>query len=179
MTLLNHPLLTEREQVAPRNNAGRPSVLVFGQFKPDRDIDLMAQLSESMGSGVDFRVSGRGWPDIAGWDMDRRFVPELEIDPLIRSASAVLIPYRRFFQSGVAIRCLEQGTPVVGPAESSLAEVLLDDRLLGKDEDVSSWVCAIRAAIDTNREDWAKVRRRYLEGTDAQWTEWVDGFKKR
>lgn len=113
-----HPILskqTRREKTAER------SVIVAGQFKTERDLNLLAKLGPLLRSqGWTTRIVGRGWPKVSGWDVDARFVPEDELDDLLGSAWVLLLPYKNYFQSGIAIRALEQGTLTVGPRSSFL-----------------------------------------------------------
>ena len=64
-----------------------------------------------------------GWPQIAGWEVDDRFLSESELDQRIGGSAAVLIPYSRFYQSGIAVRALELGVPVVGPRHPFLMDL--------------------------------------------------------
>lgn len=110
--LVLHPVLAHRRTVA---KTPEPSVLVAGQFKPSRDLDLLAALGPRLRSaGWSPRIVGRGWPAVPGWDVDDRFVNETELDDLLGRAWAFLLPYRGYFQSGVAVRALENGTPTIG-----------------------------------------------------------------
>lgn len=94
---------------------------------------------------------------MAGWEVDDRFVPEAELDDLIRSASVVLIPYRRFFQSGVAVRCLETGTPFVGPSDSSLSDLLSERLDLLAESSSADWIRAIRAALGVSEHEMTSI----------------------
>ena len=142
--VLPHPILPND---AP--SIGSSDVLVFGQYKPARDLQLLERLgSELREAGLVPRVVGRGWPPISGWEIEDRFVPEHEVQPLLASAGAVLIPYKRYYQSGVALRALESGTPVVGLRSGFLTHYLGDGwpGLVAEDA-TSHWVDAVHAAI--------------------------------
>ena len=167
LAVLPHPILE------PETRQSRPThevVRVLGQYKADRDLDLLKAIAET-GSAAQYAITGRGWPAVEGWRVDDRFVPEDELDDLIRSASVVLIPYRRFFQSGIAVRCLELGTPVVGPRNSSLRELLATHEDMLADELAFDWARAATAAIalsadeleDLSRSVRARARRLWAE----------------
>jgi GT2 family glycosyltransferase len=121
-----HPLfVSDRQLRAARDRGSNPSrVLVLGQFKPDRDIDALIEIARDLKGAYELIVRGRGWPNVDGWNVIDEFVHEAELDEVIRSANVVVIPYKKFFQSGVAIRALENGVPVVGPRDSSLSDLL-------------------------------------------------------
>ncbi|MFJ4295328.1 hypothetical protein [Curtobacterium sp. NPDC089689] len=169
--LLPHP-------VAPRPLAVRSSrseacvVRVLGQYKPDRDVDLLRALADRLPEPRRLEVIGRGWPIIDGWEVRDAFVDEAELDRLIATADVVLVPYRRFYQSGVAIRALELGTPAVGPAGSSMTDLYPDDRYLAGDS-VESWCAAIGQATAASRDGTAAVAR----AADARAREaWQRGY---
>jgi glycosyltransferase involved in cell wall biosynthesis len=152
---------------------GRPIVRALGQFKPDRDVHGLQTAAVRLRGSVDLSIVGRNWPAVEGWEVRSEFVPEEELEELIRSSSAVVIPYKRFYQSGIAFWCLELGTPVVGPAGTSLEEVLgVDSRLLIRDLD--GWGTAVAFALsqegrDSTRQAAADWRRR----SNAEWASWA------
>ncbi|MFS0729012.1 hypothetical protein ABC270_02915 [Curtobacterium sp. 1P10AnD] len=155
--LLPHP-------VAPRAyDVGRPAVdactiRVLGQYKPDRDLELLVCLADRLRGRYRLEVIGRGWPAVDGWVVRDAFVEEAALDELIAAAGVVLVPYRRFYQSGVAIRSLELGTPAVGPAGSSMTDLYPDDRYLAGDP-VESWCAAIERAAAAPRDGTAALAR--------------------
>ena len=102
-------------------------VLVAGQYKPERDTDLLEQLAPKL-AAIDMRgrIVGRGWPEVTGWDVHSAFVSESELDTELSRAQVVLVPYRNYFQSGIAIRALELGTPVA-LLHNDFAESLLGE----------------------------------------------------
>ncbi|PZE90459.1 hypothetical protein [Curtobacterium sp. MCBD17_008] len=149
LTRLPHPIL---EPEVRRSRPSETVVRVLGQYKADRDLELLKAIAEE-GSATHYAITGRGWPALEGWSVDDRFVPESELYDLIRSASVVLIPYRRFFQSGIAVRCLELGTPVVGPKNSSLRDLLATHEYLLADGRAEDWARAATAAIALSAEE--------------------------
>ncbi|MET1033927.1 MAG: glycosyltransferase family 2 protein [Arthrobacter sp.] len=146
----------------------RPVVRVLGQFKAGRDTAAMGLLAESLGAEAELRVTGRGWPRVSGWRVDERFVDEAEMDELIRGADTVVIPYERFFQSGIAVRCLELGTPFVGPGGSHLEDLLGagSPLLVG---DGRTWDDAVRHALRAGRGEILAAGRAYHLDAEASW----------
>jgi hypothetical protein len=149
-------------------------IRALGQYKADRDLRRMEQLAAQSPPGWCYEAIGRGWPPIAGWKVIDRFVEEDEFDALIRGSSAIVIPYVRFFQSGVAIRSLEMGTPVVGPRLSSLAD------LVGSESnwlvDGESWTQAVEAAIRADPREIYQVATRAYNNVLGQWRTWLDSI---
>jgi hypothetical protein len=168
VTLLPHPMLAPRK---PLPSSGVPIVRVLGQYKQDRDVDSLRKLASDGDNTWRYEIVGRGWKAIPGWEVLDRFVSEDEFDALIGNSSVVLIPYRRFFQSGVAIRCLEMGTPVVGPRASSLESLLRQEsRWLVGDE---SWTRAVEAAIYSDPEEIYQIALGAYTHVLEQWRNWV------
>ncbi len=163
-----HPMLVPR-QALPLTDARR-NIRVLGQYKVDRDVSGLERLAATAPPDWRLEIVGRGWPSIDGWHIRNEFVAEADFDELVRTSHAVIIPYSRFFQSGVAIRALEWGVPVVGPYASSLQIALgADCPWLVRDGD---WGAAVVAAVQQDRDqvsaraqdlydrvirDWSKV----------------------
>jgi hypothetical protein len=144
------------------------TVRVLGQYKADRDILGLRQLAGEAPPSWRLEVVGRGWPDIEGWRVVSRFVDEDSFDQLIRDSDAVLIPYTRFFQSGVAVRALEAGVPVVGPSASSLSDLLGSDcEWLVRDGD---WLSAVTRAVNAQPQDVLVTARGIYDEAVSLWS---------
>jgi glycosyltransferase involved in cell wall biosynthesis len=121
-TVLPHPVF--RPLPRPDDPSDTRTVLVCGQYKPARDLELLVSLAPQLRArGFRLLVVGRGWPQLPGWEVDDRFLSEIELDQRIAGSAALLIPYSRFYQSGIAVRALELGVPVVGPRQPFLMEL--------------------------------------------------------
>jgi hypothetical protein len=181
MTLVPHPILPPADAgKGPKSvNEGtsrRPRVRVLGQYKADRDIDLLTSLAGRLGEKYELDIVGRGWPSIPGWKVDARFVPEDELDELIATSDAIVIPYKRFYQSGIAIRALEHAVPIVGRVDTSLGDLYgPQSRLLVtvKDEvpgqDVDAWVSAIEYATGQGRTETVLAAKLFHEEATKGW----------
>lgn len=148
-------------------------VVVAGQYKPARDLEMLAALGPLLRrAGYEPRIVGSGWPDVDGWDVDARFVPEEELDSLLGTAEVVLLPYRRYFQSGITIRSLEQGTLTVGPRTSFAESVFGADSpvLIDQGAGVYAWLEAIAAAAG---QDPAIAHARYVAECDSSWRDFL------
>jgi hypothetical protein len=177
VALLPHPVLPPHPhlQRPAGTTAGdaMPRVRVLGQYKPERDLEALRRVAADLGDRAVLEVHGRGWPLLEGWDVHAGFVTEPELDQLIASSDAVLIPYSRFYQSGIAIRCLEQTTPVVGPRDTSLRVIFGESSplLVGSAGD---WCRAVDHAIEQGQDEAALAARRWRAGCEGAWREWED-----
>lgn len=170
--LLPHPVVP-RAATVPKQAAGaRPVVRVLGQFKPDRDLVVLAGIGTRLGGTHRLEIIGRRWPAVDGWTVTDDFVTEERFDDLLATAHAVLVPYTRFFQSGIAIRALELGTPAVGPAGSSMADLYPDSRYL-TDGSVESWCAAIDAATSASCAAMRELAARADSACTAAWSHWA------
>ncbi len=154
-------------------SVGRKSVLVLGQYKPARDLDVMSVIAPALrAAGWTPTVAGRGWPSVPGWDVIDRFVSEAEFAELLGSAAAVLLPYKHYFQSGVALRALEAGVPTVGRSTGFLTSILGANFPGAVDNwnDPDSWLQAVLAATSA-REGQIRSAADYSERAAAAWRE--------
>lgn len=185
-SFLPHPIAVGKARVVPAahetvdehpSRLARPVVRVLGQYKPDRDLDLLSRLGTILGDDHDLEIVGRGWPHVPGWVVRDEFVSEAELDRLISSSDAVLIPYKRFFQSGIAVRCLELDTAVVGPRASSLAGLYpVGTRLLVDEEsmsDATAWAAAVEAATSSEDSDHLENRTSMTRAVEDAWARWI------
>jgi GT2 family glycosyltransferase len=173
LVLLPLPIKTPMEPATEDPGPSGVVVRVLGQYKPDRDLDALAQLAAAAPDDWTLEIIGRGWPDVPGWDVTSRFISEEEFDRLVDTASVVLIPYRRFFQSGVAVRALERSTPIVGPRDSSLTELLGADSTWLVDGD--DWLPAVAAAVSGGRRAAHDMAAAEHDRVISAWSAWVDG----
>lgn len=181
LDILAHPMLPPATSGAESKSSGeRPVIRVLGQFKQDRDLEVLRNLATQFSSECDLEIVGRGWPAVNGWNVDSRFVAEQELDELVRSSDAIVIPYKRFYQSGIAIRALEAGTPIVGRAATSLADLYgADSRLLvtepsGDDDGVGqSWSAALQHAIRDGKREAHEAANSVFESVVSDWRGWT------
>jgi hypothetical protein len=164
---LPHPLIPRLVELA----ADRTMVLVCGQYKPARDLRLLERLAAPLKrAGLRPVIRGRGWPLVPGWEVDEGFLSEEALDESLGESAAVLLPYAHFFQSGISVRALELGVPVVGPDHEFLADLLGQDwpGLVGSN-DPEVWARATLEVIGQSDV----VRRRLVELRASCEHEWV------
>lgn len=167
---LPHPLISSGELSA---RPAQPVLRVLGQWKPDRDLDLLATLANQF-TDVSLEIVGRGWPEVRGWDVRDDFVSETELDELIRTSSVVLIPYRRYYQSGIAARAIEMAVPVVGTARELSAMTGPDYPFLVPDgADASGWAEVSRSAMTTTTALLDQVSAEATASASDSWKRWA------
>ncbi|MEV7135691.1 glycosyltransferase [Arthrobacter sp. NPDC093128] len=174
------PLLRESESRIP--TVRRPVIRVLGQFKQDRDLEVLQALAAEFEPEYDLEIAGRGWPAVDGWKVDSRFVTEIELDELVRSSDVIVIPYKRFYQSGIAIRALEAGTPIVGRAGTSLVELygpnsslLVTDQTEDDGASAQAWAAAVRYAVLHGKNEVADAANAMFKSVAADWQSWTSG----
>jgi hypothetical protein len=173
--LLPHPLI-----VADGGDQGDDSdhgvIRVLGQYKPDRDLSLLAQLSRGhLSDAYRLEILGPGWPAIPGWHVTDRFLAEDELDQALRGSAVVLVPYRRFYQSGIAIRCMELGVPFVAPRVGSTIELMGADAptLVPFEATSSAWSYAIQQAMNTPQEVVIQRATALQARAVQEWSSWA------
>ncbi|RLK47972.1 hypothetical protein C7474_2571 [Microbacterium telephonicum] len=161
--LIHHPILSIDGRVSAERE---PRVVrVLGQYKPSRNVEALESIAaDDRISGHSFEIVGRGWPLVRGWKVTPEFVAEQELDHLISDSAAIVIPYTRFYQSGIAVRAIELGRPVVGPRRSSLAALFGVDAICLVDED---WGKGIANALSITEEQLSTVRVNYTALVDS------------
>ncbi|MEV7998818.1 hypothetical protein QMY03_21000 [Arthrobacter sp. KFRI-F3372] len=183
LTMVPHPILPTGAVNEPTRDYGigaRHCVRVLGQYKEDRDVDLLRVLAEQLGKKYHFEIVGRGWPPVTGWKVDARFVSEDELDELIATSGAIIIPYKRFYQSGIAIRALEKAVPIVGRAQTNLRDLYGPRSRLLVEEDgktrgvtVEAWVSAIEFALEHGRAESVLAAKLFHEDAARGWASLV------
>lgn len=167
---LPHPLANLATAPAPSDP---PFVRVLGQWKPDRDLALLESLAPLL-PDTRLEIVGRGWPPVAGWAVRDDFVSEDEMADLINTSSAVLIPYRRYYQSGVAARAIESAVPVIGTArELSSMTGASYPFLLEQDAGAIEWSETIRSAIASDTALLEEVRADATAWALDEWKTWA------
>ncbi|OZF39120.1 hypothetical protein CH294_06375 [Rhodococcus sp. 14-2483-1-1] len=172
-TVLPHPVLAPIQRQG--DSSGRRVVRVLGQYKPDRDLVALEEIAVSIcDKDVELEILGRGWPEVKGWTVTDDFLSEQDFDDAVDSASVVVIPYRKFFQSGVAIRCFERGTPVVGVGGTSLDELVgVDRKLLVGPSYSSTWSEAVKYALERKEVGDQPESNAVRMASLAGWNHWL------
>jgi glycosyltransferase involved in cell wall biosynthesis len=82
-------------------------------------------------------------------EFEFRFVADAELDGLMRSADALLFPYREIEASGVLMAAVAQGRPVIASRLGAFAEIVRDGRhgLLVEPGDSEALARALERAV--------------------------------
>lgn len=171
-TLVPHPML--KPKLAQQDVSELPLVRVFGQYKPDRDLESLAAVGRALGGSAVLEVYGRGWPNIDCWHVFPGFLDEKRLTELMVESSVILIPYKNFFQSGIAIRALELGIPFVGPRASVLADMVdQESPLLVHEGGSHLWLDAVVHAVHHGKNEARDAGIRWREASVADWFKWA------
>ena len=120
---------------------GRRTILVFGEIKPYKGIDVLLRAAARLPAGVaagwkivvagrprcemdELHALGRASPIPVEWKLG--YIPDAEIAPLFRSADIVAFPYRQIDASGALMLALPFGVPVVASRVGVFGELLQD-----------------------------------------------------
>lgn len=163
---ITSPLVRKMERDPGKES--RKAVRVLGQYKDTRSIDALRLVAERVGHAYRLEIFGRGWPIVLGWKVQSNFLSEEEFASLVDSSDCVVIPYDAFFQSGVAVRCLESGIPIVGPRHEHIEQLFGSD-WPGIVQDPSDWTAAVDRALQTDR---SVVDNRLDEVRRSTWGAW-------
>jgi hypothetical protein len=166
-TMLPHPI---RRPVDDQSLPGS-RLTVLGQWKPARSLAPLQALAAAEQWRDRRDVVGRGWPAVAGWAVDSRFVSEAELRERIAGSACLVLPYDRYFQSNIAVRCLEQRRPVVGRPHPFL-QSLYGATWPGLVED-EDWVAATARAVTVTAEELDRLRQDYWERCILAWQQFV------
>lgn len=168
-----HPMLSDAtgsdvpQTVSMNPDKRMPRIRVFGRYKKARTLQPLAELAADPVEAV-LSIHGRGWPAVDGWEVDDRFVPEDELSGLIAACDCVVIPYRRYFQSGIAVRSLESGVRVVGPRTEHLVELFGSD-WPGLVDDGDAWADAVRRVLPVTATQLGARRADARKRIDDSW----------
>lgn len=166
-----HPMYAQTKKLrVTEKESSRKVVRILGQYKETRSLHPVRQIAETLGEdNYRLEILGRGWPDQNGWVVVDRFLSATDFDNSIRTADCVVIPYSRFYQSGVAVRCLESLVPIVGPRHPHLEE-LYGKEWPGLVDGEDNWAEAIlnvtSPELSQNIED---LRGAAFEGSITRW----------
>jgi hypothetical protein len=178
-TVVTHPMLAP--DGASREPAPHPRrrqiIRVLGQYKSARDTDILAVMAAEDQTGeFEFEVWGRGWPPVPGWDVNRGFVDEATFAELVATASALVIPYREYSQSGVMVRAAESCVPVVGLPHPQL-RFLYGDQWPGTVAG-DGWLAAAQRAIRSEPHVAANAQSAHSQ-VRARWTTYMEEVRYR
>lgn len=137
-------------------------MLVAGQHKDARDLSIIREFGLRAPRSWRLSIAGRGWPALPGWSIDSRFLDESEFSARLSEADVLLLPYKFYFQSGVAVRAVESGCPVAAERHEFLEEILgLDWPGFVDGDSTDAWVEAAARAMGTETPAIEDIQRRF------------------
>jgi glycosyltransferase involved in cell wall biosynthesis len=174
---------------AARSSSAPRTMLVFGEIKPYKGIDVLlralARLPEDVAAGWRLVIAGRPRCDVTElrrlaslsrvpveWRLEH--VPESEIPSLFTSADLMVFPYRQIAASGALMLSLPFGVPVVASQVGIFRELLEPDVtgvLCPPDDDGALATALTRVMRDDALR--ARLRKNILERAEHVWS-WPD-----
>ncbi len=172
--LLHDEAVAEAKAPTAGGGKGPVTLLMFGQIKPYKGIDVLlralAALDPETRSRCRVCIAGKPYMDTAPLVELRRalgledvvsfrfeFVPDAELTALFEQSAGVLFPYREIEASGALMAALAHAKPVIASKLGTFAELLEDQRhgLLVPPDDVAALTQAITRFV---REDGLRWR---------------------
>lgn len=170
----SHPIASARSVTSSANRSELAAIRVMGQFKAARTLNPLNQIADSSSMRLfKLEIHGSKWPAVPGWEVSGVFVLEDEFDRLVRTANCVVIPYSHFFQSGVAVRCLEAGVPIVAPRHEHI-EGLYGIDWPGIVDTEGDWPAAVLRVQHTTSGELERLAERARNTSDAGWSKLMD-----
>jgi glycosyltransferase involved in cell wall biosynthesis len=167
--LLHDEAAAEPAAKSPGGARGPVTLLMFGQIKPYKGIDVLLRALAALDAETRARchvcIAGKPYMDTAPLIGLRRdlgleetvefrfeFVPDAQLAALFDESAAVLFPYREIEASGALMAALAHAKPVIASRLGTFAELLEDQRhgLLVPPDDVAALAQAIGRFV---RED--------------------------
>jgi glycosyltransferase involved in cell wall biosynthesis len=160
--------LEVRNEPLPRPS--EPTVGFFGRLEPYKGLDVLARAMPRVWArrpDVRLKVAGWGLSTLPLNDprvqMERRYLPEAEIESFFAATSLAVLPYTEASQTGVGSRVVGYGVPVVASRVGGLPDLTLDQSYLVVPGDDAGLAAAILRHID----DDANIRARVLADVAA------------
>lgn len=141
--------------------------LFVGLIRPYKGVDVLLEAFSRLPPDSKWRlvVAGEPWGDLGqvliakvedlGLDdrvrLDFRWIPEGEIDQLLRAADLLVLPYRSGSQSAVAPMALSRGLPVLSTDVGGLGEIV-EDGVSGMLVEPNSSDALAKALVDLEGE---------------------------
>jgi glycosyltransferase involved in cell wall biosynthesis len=108
------------------------SVLLFGRLFPYKGVDTALEAFRSLPADLSetkLIVAGRGPSaalarDVRNVEVREEYIPDSELDCLLKDARLVLLPYKDATQSGVGLQAIARGVPCVVSHAGGLPELV-------------------------------------------------------
>jgi hypothetical protein len=171
--IVYHPIRSQMKFKPDTSFLDPPIVSIIGQFKPTRSLKLIEDLGPLLlKHGIKHQIYGRGWPkQISSWNVNEGFITESRLDKIIENSSLVIIPYDRFYQSNIAVRCVELGTTVIAP-RNSFVELLLgnDSTQIVSFNSAENYLISILDNLEMDH-DFSRTFETYRTKVNLSWSQ--------
>ena len=125
-------------------------ILFFGLIKKVKGLEVLLEALKDTSAKVKLIIAGKPWQnDFSAYEaliekyglQDKvvryiRFIDDDEKDLFFNGASAIILPYKKIYQSGVLLMAMSYGTPIIAsnlPATREIIEDGVDGMLFEKD----------------------------------------------
>ena len=116
---------------------GNIKLVHFGLIRPYKNIEALVGAASSVSSGIELYVAGMVMDHVVGaairesaqlsphitLDFREVPIPDAELEAIVDSADAVVLPYKNILNSGAALFSLSRNRPVLAPNMGSLPEL--------------------------------------------------------
>lgn len=182
------------EPAGSERSSGEVSLLMFGQIKPYKGVDVLIRALAAMPAvsraRCRVRIVGKPFMDTAPLIALARdlgvaervefrfdFVPDEELAEVFAQAGAVVFPYREIEASGVLMTAIAHAKPVIASRLGAFAELLEHDRqgLLVPPDDPGALAAAIASIVDEpSRQHRLAEAMAELRASIPSWTAIAD-----
>lgn len=121
---------------------GKKYLLFFGQIKPVKGLDILLKAMADLPEDFVLVIAGRPHRDdfgkyqsiITNLNLQNkvipiiRFISDEERDFLFKKCDALVLPYRKIFQSGVLLMALSYGLPIVASDLDANKEIIMQNQ---------------------------------------------------
>jgi glycosyltransferase involved in cell wall biosynthesis len=143
----------------------RPTLLFFGRLEPYKGLSVLIEAMGPIWSArpeVELVVAGRGPSSAEVPDHPRirrvfRYVPEAEVDVLLRATTLVVAPYLEASQSGVVALAVARGIPAIVSDKGALPDVVPDASMVVPAGDPAALAAAVLAHLSDGKEVRARI----------------------
>ncbi len=119
-----------------RRPTGTSRLQFVGQIRPYKNLERLVDAARGLDPGTTISIAGLATNDFAAelrlrseaisavhLDLRPDALDELELEQTVDASDAVILPYRRILNSGMALFALSRNRPVIAPALGGLAEL--------------------------------------------------------
>lgn len=113
-------------------------ILFFGLIKKVKGLEILLEALKNTSENIKLIIAGKPWQnDFSAYEeminknglQDKivkyiRFIEDEEKDLFFKAASAIVLPYKKIYQSGVLLMAMSYGTPVIASELPAIREII-------------------------------------------------------